>query len=100
MSRDLPTTAVGSGACVLMPASSDDRLAKIAEFHCKNVDAAGGTDGDCNECGWLWPCPTHQWATAEHDSVSVLCTWALRDCEFEEHDHSTASPDSQPGGNS
>lgn len=39
------------------------RLARIAEAHQKCVDEHGGTDGDCNECGWTWPCPTYVWAT-------------------------------------
>lgn len=40
-----------------------DRLARIAEHHHKAVDAHGGSDGCCRECGLLWPCPTHVWAT-------------------------------------
>lgn len=50
-----------------------DRLARIAEAHSKNVDSAGGSWGDCTECGWSWPCPTHAWATQDRD---VLAPWS------------------------
>jgi hypothetical protein len=56
-----------------------DRLARIAEAHCKNVDESGGTWGDCNECGWSWPCPTYAWATTERDHI--LDPWNPSDDE-------------------
>ena len=65
-------------------ATSQDRLQKIASMHVKYVDDHGGTDGFCNDCHWLWPCPTYRWATEEY--VDVNCTWDLRDCGFD-HDH-------------
>jgi hypothetical protein len=74
------------GGEVLIPASAEDRLARIAETHSKQIDAHGGTWGDCNECGWTWPCPTYRWATAADGTVSILCTWDLTECEFD-HDH-------------
>lgn len=43
------------------------RADKIVEMHHKQVDAHGGTTGDCNECGWSWPCPTYEWARADSD---------------------------------
>ncbi len=46
------------------------RLARIAEAHHQQVDVHGGTWGDCNECGWNWPCPTWVWATVGRDPVS------------------------------
>ena len=55
-----------------------DRLLRIAEAHHKNVDNAGGSWGDCNECGWSWPCPTHVWATTSRD---VLAPWNPTDDE-------------------
>ncbi len=45
-------------------------LARIAEAHSKAVDSAGGTWGDCVECGWAWPCPTHVWATTDRDPLA------------------------------
>lgn len=68
---------------VLMPASSEDRLAKIAEMHFQGQVGGGMTTGECHECGWSWPCPTYRWATEQ--GVGVSCTWDLRDCEFEDH---------------
>lgn len=52
-------------------ASESDRLARIAEGHSKHVTAGGMTSGDCDECGWSWPCPTYIWATTERDYQSV-----------------------------
>lgn len=40
-----------------------DALARIGEQHGKKIDSHGGTDGACHECGLMWPCPTHVWAT-------------------------------------
>jgi len=54
------------------------RLERIAEAHCKQVDDHGGTTGDCNECGWTWPCPTYVWSTSDRDS---LATWNPADDE-------------------
>lgn len=53
-----------------------DRLLRIAEAHSKNVDSAGGTWGDCAECGWSWPCPTNVWATTSRD---VMAPWMPAD---------------------
>lgn len=47
-----------------------DRLGRIAESHSKNVDEAGGSWGDCTECGWIWPCPTYAWATEDRDALA------------------------------
>lgn len=51
-------------------------LDRIAEAHHKHVDQHGGTSGDCNECGWTWPCPTYTWATSDRDP---LACWNPRD---------------------
>lgn len=63
------------------------RLARIAEKHRtdSNVDGHGGVSGYCMECELPWPCPTYRWAAEE--GVTILCTWDLADCAFEEHDH-------------
>ena len=58
------------------------RLDRIAEAHHKRIDAHGGTDGMCNECGWRWPCPTHVWATEDRDA---LACWDPRDDEDAGH---------------
>lgn len=42
---------------------------RIAAAHRKYVDNHGGTDGDCAECGHVWPCPTYVWATTDRTSV-------------------------------
>lgn len=55
------------------------RLDRIAEAHHKQVDESGGTYGDCNECGWSWPCPTYAWATTERDRA--LDPWDPSDDE-------------------
>lgn len=68
---------------------AERRLKRIANEHQKHVDGHGGTYGECNDCGWQWPCPTYQWATATVTDVN--CTWDLTDCEFE-HDHFAAHP--------
>ncbi|MCX5253579.1 hypothetical protein OOK27_05250 [Streptomyces canus] len=48
------------------------RLSRIAEAHSKHVGSGGLTDGDCNECGHRWPCPTYVWATTDRNP---LATW-------------------------
>ena len=61
---------------------SDDavqRLERISGAHLKDVDEHGGTSGYCIECGWVWPCPTYHWATAEVDHV--LDPWNPRDAD-------------------
>lgn len=60
-----------------------DRLLRIGEAHSKSVDSAGGTWGDCSECGWSWPCPTHVWATQARD---VLAPWNPSDDEETDDD--------------
>jgi hypothetical protein len=70
-----------------IPATWEERLDKIASMHEKQVGAGGTTTGDCNECGWAWPCPTYRWAT---ELVDVNCTWDLRECEM--HDHTDGEP--------
>lgn len=70
---------------VAYPVTWEERLDKIAEFHVKQVGAGGTTSGDCNECGWLWPCPTYRWAT--EPGIDPNCTWNLDDCSDDEHDH-------------
>lgn len=72
------------------PATFEERLNKIAEMHSKQVGAGGTTSGDCNECGWSWPCPTYRWAS---ELVGPDCTWDLRECSFEDHDHETLRAD-------
>lgn len=47
------------------------RLSRIAEAHSKNLTAGGMTSGDCDECGWSWPCPTYVWATTDREYSSV-----------------------------
>lgn len=66
------------------------RLARIAEAHSKHVDGHGGTDGLCNECGWMWPCATYVWATTER---GPLDGWDPRDDE--PVPAPVASPDTQ-----
>lgn len=56
------------------------RLARIAEAHSKNITAGGMTSGDCDECGYHWPCPTYAWATTDRD---VLAAWDPMDDEDE-----------------
>lgn len=68
---------------VALPVTWEERLNKIAEMHCKHVDEHGGTTGDCNECGWPWPCPTYRWAT--EGGIDANCTWELDECSYEEH---------------
>ena len=64
----------------LVPSTSlstaEDRLSRIAEAHSKNQLAGGGTTGDCDECGYHWPCPTYVWATGDR---SPLATWDPKD---------------------
>ena len=61
------------------------RLLRITQAHRQNVDIHGGTSGYCIECELVWPCPTYRWAT--EDGLDINCTWDLKDCQFEEHDH-------------
>lgn len=58
-----------------------DRMANIASFHCKRVDAHGGTFGDCNECGLPWPCPTYDWARENSDRDPAIDCWDRTDDE-------------------
>jgi len=58
------------------------RVARIVEAHHKRFDGHGGTLGDCNECGWQHPCPTHLWATTDRDPA--LSTWDPADDETDE----------------
>lgn len=54
--------------------SPEERLARIAEAHSKNVSSFGGmTDGLCIECYQTHPCPTFAWAT--DNQRHVLDTW-------------------------
>jgi hypothetical protein len=57
------------------------RLSRIAEAHSKHVGSGGLTDGDCNECGHRWPCPTYTWATTDRDQ---LATWDPADDDTEQ----------------
>ena len=57
------------------------RLTRIAEAHHKWVGGGGLTDGNCNECGVAWPCPTFTWATTARDP---LAAWDPADDEAEE----------------
>lgn len=59
----------------------EERLARIAEAHSKNVTAGGMTSGDCNECGHSHPCPTYVWATS--DQRGPLDTWDPADDNME-----------------
>jgi len=54
------------------------RLARIAEAHRAYTGGGGLTNGDCNECGYRWPCPTYAWATTNRDP---LATWDPDDDE-------------------
>ncbi|MFD9072849.1 hypothetical protein [Streptomyces lasiicapitis] len=56
----------------------DPRLARIAEAHSKHEGGGGLTSGECDECGYLWPCPTYTWATTDRDP---LATWDPADDE-------------------
>ncbi len=58
--------------------SVQTRLYRIAYAHQKYFDGHGGTDGDCHECGHVWPCPTFVWATTDR---SVLDPWNPMDDE-------------------
>jgi len=66
----------------LMPetrlSTAEERLSRIAQAHSKNELAGGGTTGDCDECGYHWPCPTYVWATSDRDP---LATWDPKDDE-------------------
>ena len=84
----LPVEGDGRRPRVDYPATHEERLDKIAEMHSKQVGAGGTTSGDCNECGWLWPCPTYRWAT---ELVDVNCAWNLSDCALD-HPHDHADP--------
>lgn len=57
------------------------RMAEIARKHSKSVDAHGGTTGECNECGWHWPCPTYDWARETSDRDPALSCWDRNDDE-------------------
>lgn len=61
-------------------ASTEERLARIAEFHHKWVDEHGGTLGECSECSLNWPCPTYVWATSERD---LTACWDPADDEVD-----------------
>ena len=50
---------------------------RIAEAHSKSKAPGGMTSGDCDECGWSWPCPTYRWASGEGDPT--FSTWQLDD---------------------
>lgn len=65
---------------------ADERLSRIALAHQKAVDDAGGTWGECTECGWVWPCPTYWWATEPHIVDPVLRTWDPKDEEVPDDD--------------
>lgn len=69
----------------LMPdvalSTPEARLSRIAQAHSKNQLAGGGTTGDCDECGFHWPCPTYTWATTDRDP---LATWDPKDDEESE----------------
>ncbi|MFI8278549.1 hypothetical protein ACIGBH_27485 [Streptomyces sp. NPDC085929] len=58
--------------------SDANRLARIAEAHKAYTGGGGLTNGDCNECGYRWPCPTYAWATTNRDP---LATWDPDDDE-------------------
>lgn len=51
----------------------EERLGRIAEAHTKDAGPSGLTSGLCAECNWVWPCPTHKWATSEE--LTVLDSW-------------------------
>jgi hypothetical protein len=55
------------------------RTDKIAEMHRKNVDQHGGTWGDCNECGWAWPCPTYEAARSDSTKDYSIDSWHPED---------------------
>lgn len=61
-------------------ATAEGRLSRIAEAHHKEIGIAGTTSGDCNECGWAWPCPTYRWAT-EPDLDPIFNTWDPNDAK-------------------
>jgi hypothetical protein len=71
----------GSTRIVLLD-SPEARLGRIAEAHSKHEGGGGLTSGDCNECGYHWPCPTYTWATTDRDP---LATWDPADDEEEPH---------------
>lgn len=60
----------GGATRIVLPASERERLAAIAQAHCKEVVAHGMTSGYCVECGALWPCPTWAWASTDRDSMA------------------------------
>lgn len=66
------------GATRIVLSDPADRLARIAAAHSKYVAGHGMTNGDCNECGDRWPCPTYTWATTDRDP---LATWDPADDE-------------------
>jgi hypothetical protein len=48
-------------------------LERIAQAHCQQTGEGGVTDGMCAECGWIWPCATHRWATGAVEDLDG--TW-------------------------
>ena len=75
---------------VILPATSEERLLKIADMHCKEV-RGGLTSGLCNECQWVWPCPTYRWATEQ--GIDANCSWDLSDCAYTEHNKHEPVPE-------
>jgi hypothetical protein len=59
----------------------EQRMQRIAEMHAKQVDEHGGTTGDCNECGWAWPCPTYAWANRDSTRDALFSPWDPSDDE-------------------
>lgn len=51
----------------MIPATTRQRLNRIAQAHSKDVGPGGLTSGLCVECGWSWPCPTYAWAAHDRD---------------------------------
>ena len=66
-------------------ADPEMRLLRIEQAHQQLADAHGVTSGYCIECELIWPCPSYRWAT--EDGVTIMCSWDLDDCAFEEHNH-------------
>lgn len=60
------------GATRVVVTSHAQRLARIAEAHCKDVGEGGLTSGLCVECDQPHPCLTYIWATTDRDPLS---TW-------------------------
>lgn len=61
----------------------EDRFARIADAHVKNIGRADESNGLCGECMLEWPCPTYAWS--DKDSARrPIDGWNPDDDEMED----------------